>query len=73
MTRTAAFVAALAIASPAVAHHGGGTFDNTRTIELKGTLTRLELVNPHSWIYFDAVGVPRLFQGGAQHEVEAVP
>ncbi len=56
MTRTAAFVAALAIASPSVAHHGGGTFDNTRTIELKGTLTRLELVNPHSWIYFDAAG-----------------
>jgi hypothetical protein len=28
MTRTAAVVAALAIASPALAHHGGGTFDN---------------------------------------------
>jgi hypothetical protein len=38
------------------AHHGGGTFDNTKTIELTGTLTRLELINPHSWIYFDATG-----------------
>ena len=36
-----------------MAHHGGGTFDNTRTIELTGKLTRLELINPHSWLYFD--------------------
>jgi hypothetical protein len=44
------------IVSTALAHHGGGTFDNTKTIELKGKLTRLELINPHSWIYFDAAG-----------------
>ena len=46
----------LSIVSTALAHHGGGTFDNTKTIELKGKLTRLELINPHSWIYFDAAG-----------------
>ena len=38
---------------PAFAHHGGGTFDNTKEIELTGVLTRLDLINPHSWIYFD--------------------
>jgi hypothetical protein len=32
------------------AHRGGGTFENTRTIELTGTPTRIELINPHSWI-----------------------
>ena len=32
--------------APAFAHHGGGTFDNTRTIERTGTLAGLELVNP---------------------------
>ena len=46
----------LTVIAPALAHHSGGTFDNTRTIELTGTLTRLELINPHSWIYFSAKG-----------------
>jgi hypothetical protein len=46
----------LGAAAPAAAHHGGGTLDNPKTIELAGTLTRLELINPHSWIHFDAVG-----------------
>lgn len=53
-TATVAFL--LFIVSTALAHHGGGTFDNTKTIELKGRLTRLELINPHSWIYFEAEG-----------------
>jgi hypothetical protein len=54
MTRPIVFIiAALSFAAPALAHHGGGTFDNTRTIELTGRLTRLDLINPHSWIYFD--------------------
>jgi hypothetical protein len=46
----------LSVVTTALAHHGGGTFDNTKTIELTGKLTRLELINPHSWIYFDATG-----------------
>jgi Family of unknown function (DUF6152) len=55
--RFAATIAfSLSVVSAALAHHGGGTFDNTKTIELKGRLTRLELINPHSWIYFDAEG-----------------
>ena len=54
MTRATVFVAlSLSLAQPAFAHHGGGTFDNTRTIELTGKLTRLDLINPHSWLYFD--------------------
>ena len=52
----ATLVVALSIATAARAHHGGGTFDNTKTIELTGTLTRLELINPHSWIYVNASG-----------------
>jgi len=56
MTRATVFVTAIFLAQPAFAHHGGGTFDSTKTIELTGTLTRLELINPHSWIYFDATG-----------------
>jgi hypothetical protein len=43
-------------AAPAVAHHGFGRFDPGRTIEVEGTLTGLDFVNPHSYVYFDAVG-----------------
>lgn len=38
-TATVAFL--LFIVSSALVHHGGGTFDNTKTIELKGRLTVL--------------------------------
>jgi Family of unknown function (DUF6152) len=37
----------------ALAHHGGAEYDLRKTVEFKGKLTRVELINPHSWIYFD--------------------
>ena len=42
-----------ASAVPLVAHHGGGTFDLSKSVTYNGTLTKVELVNPHSWLYFD--------------------
>jgi hypothetical protein len=52
--RPAAFVALfMASALPAFAHHGGGTFDLSKSVTYNGTLTKVELVNPHSWLYFD--------------------
>jgi len=54
MIRVTVFVGtSMLFAQVAVAHHGGGTFDNRKEIELTGKLTRLDLINPHSWIYFD--------------------
>jgi Family of unknown function (DUF6152) len=44
------------LAVPAAAHHGGGTFDGSRELKLTGTFTGLDLINPHSWIYFDVTG-----------------
>jgi hypothetical protein len=44
------------LAVPAAAHHGGGTFDNSKEIKLTGVFTGLDLINPHSWIYFDVTG-----------------
>ena len=35
------------------AHHGAGTFDLSKSIQLKGKLTRVDLINPHSWLYFE--------------------
>jgi Family of unknown function (DUF6152) len=42
-----------ATAVPAFAHHGGGTFELSKSVTYNGTLTKVELVNPHSWLYFD--------------------
>jgi hypothetical protein len=54
MMRSAAFIVAFVVFTvPAFAHHGGGTFDLSKSVTYKGKLTRVELVNPHSWLYFD--------------------
>jgi hypothetical protein len=37
----------------ALAHHGGAEYDMKQTVEFKGKLTRVDMINPHSWIYFD--------------------
>jgi len=37
----------------ALAHHGGAEYDMKKTVEFKAKLTRVEMINPHSWIYFD--------------------
>jgi hypothetical protein len=48
-------IAALLAASAATvaAHHGFGTFDLSRSVTFTGKLTKLEFINPHSWLYFE--------------------
>jgi hypothetical protein len=46
----------LAAAAPALAHHGFGLFQMQEFKDYSGTLTKLELVNPHSYLYFETVG-----------------
>ena len=54
MLRSAAFIVVfMASTVSAFAHHGGGTFDLSKSVTFTGKLTRLELINPHSWLYFD--------------------
>ncbi|HEX5048373.1 MAG TPA: DUF6152 family protein [Gammaproteobacteria bacterium] len=53
---TLAAALALACAAPALAHHGFGLFQMDKNADWSGTLTKLELVNPHSYLYFDTVG-----------------
>jgi hypothetical protein len=36
-----------------LAHHGAGTFDLGKSVTFTGTLTRIEFINPHSWLYFE--------------------
>jgi uncharacterized protein DUF6152 len=49
-------VVAIALAAPASAHHGFGRFDPTKDVEIEGTLTGIDFVNPHAYLYFDAPG-----------------
>jgi len=52
----AAALAALVFAGTASAHHGFGRFDRTREIQIEGTVSGIDFVNPHAYVYFDAVG-----------------
>jgi hypothetical protein len=54
-TRLFAFIVLFMMAAlPASGHHGAGTFDLGKTVSFTGAkLTRLEFINPHSWIYFE--------------------
>jgi hypothetical protein len=44
----------LVAASPVSAHHAfAAEFDSTKPIKLRGTVTKMEWINPHSWIHVD--------------------
>jgi hypothetical protein len=48
-------IAAIIVTSASLwAHHSfAAEFDGTKPIKLSGTVTRFDMVNPHSWIYID--------------------
>ncbi len=48
--------ASVLVAGSAAAHHSFGTFLMNENIELKGTVTKLDYVNPHSWLHLTATG-----------------
>jgi hypothetical protein len=43
----------LSLSFPVSAHHGFAGYDFTKTITLKGKVTSLQLINPHSILSFD--------------------
>jgi len=50
----AAAAALCALAAPARAHHAfAQEFDASKPLSLKGVVTKVELINPHSWITID--------------------
>ncbi|HZI81774.1 MAG TPA: DUF6152 family protein [Vicinamibacterales bacterium] len=48
-----AFAVAVA-AVPVIAHHSfAAEFDAKKPVKLRGTVTKMEWINPHSWIHID--------------------
>jgi hypothetical protein len=55
--RLAAACAAALGAHSAAAHHGFGNFDRSREVALEGTITGIDFVNPHAYVYFEATNL----------------
>ena len=56
LARSAVFASALAVlATPALAHHGFGLFQMDIMKKWSGTITKMNLVNPHSYMELDVV------------------
>lgn len=74
MTRLASLViagVALGLAAvPVLGHHSfAAEFDESKPIKLQGTVTKMEWINPHSWIHIDVAGddgaaVPWMIEAG---------
>jgi len=70
---TSAVVAAALVLSvmPMRAHHAfSAEFDATKPVKLRGKISKIELINPHSWIHIDVVGadgqvVTWMIEGGS--------
>jgi hypothetical protein len=73
-TKLTVGVAGLALfmsAGPVRAHHAfSAEFDASQPVKLRGKVTKIELINPHSWIHISVIGddgqaVDWMIEGGS--------
>lgn len=67
---TAGMAAFMLGAHPADAHHAfGAEFDREAPVRMRGTITRLEWVNPHTWIHLEVSEIEGPVSGDRVGEV----
>ena len=65
----------LLAAAPLTAHHAfSSEFDINKPFKFRGTLTKWEMINPHSWFHFDVTGddgsvVEWMIEGGSPNSL----
>ena len=68
-------VGLLLAAAPLRAHHAfSSEFDVNKPLKLQGTLTKWEMINPHSWFHFDVKDesgavVAWMIEGGSPNQL----